>query len=107
MKSTVSRIFEDLKFKISEGLDSNTPETVAFNIPWYQTFDTPWYIHPSFACGIVPIQMLDNEINSMYHVLGYPPFPLQNSTSATNSNVRQEDKYHVLLLFRIEIDTYF
>ena len=51
MKSTVSLIFEDLKFKISEGYDqfwsepseilnlrsSTTPETVAFTPPWYQT----------------------------------------------------------------------
>ena len=59
LKAKVSGVFEDLKFKISEGSDenwsfpdsallavsalmsSNTPETVAFNILWYQTFDTP------------------------------------------------------------------
>ena len=49
LKATVSGVFEDLKFQISEGSDpiwscpdsallavsAITPETVDFNIPWY------------------------------------------------------------------------
>ena len=52
VKSTVSGVFEDLKFKSSEGYDQNwsklseilnlrsltTPETVAFTPPSYQTW---------------------------------------------------------------------
>ena len=40
VKAAASGVFEDLKFKISEGSDQNlrsssTPETAAFTIPWY------------------------------------------------------------------------
>ena len=43
--------------------------------------------------------MLDNEINQINSIMFWS-IQLQNSTSATNLNVRQDDKYHVTLLFR-------
>ena len=40
--------------------------------------------------------MLDNEINQINSIMFWS-IQLQNSTSATNLNVRQDDKYHVTL----------
>ena len=56
VKSTVSWIYENLKFKILEGYNQNwsepseilklrsstTPKTVAFTPPWYQTWWNPY-----------------------------------------------------------------